>query len=112
MFHYPKATPLKEQVAVPVIAAAVCILKTAFRLVRPGNTNLINGSWFCTGSLAAARANLLWNIGRLFPVRLNDRISLAAIPFVLMPGCSSTRYSWMGLVKSKSYNIIATAKLC
>ena len=72
MFHYPKATPLKEQVAVPVIEAAVCIVKTALRLVRPGNTNLINGNWFCTGSLAAARANLLWNIGKLFPVRLKE----------------------------------------
>ena len=102
MFHYPKATPLNEQVAVPVIDAAVCIVKTAFSLVLPGNTNLINGSWLCTASLAAARANLLWNIGRLFPVRLNDSISLAAIPSVLIPGCSSTRYSCGGLVKSKA----------
>ena len=60
-------------------------MKTALRLVRPGNTNLINGSWFCTGSLPAPRANLVWNIGRLFPVKLNDRISLAAIPVSVDP---------------------------
>ena len=53
--------------------------------------NLIEGSWDCTGSLAAPKANLVWKIARPLPCNVNDRISLAAMPLVSMPGCISQR---------------------
>ena len=47
------------QVAVPIIPVPDCILNTAFSIVLEGKMNLILGSWSWTGSLAAARANLV-----------------------------------------------------
>ncbi len=73
------------------MAVPLCILNTAFSMVSLGNMNLILGSCAWIGSLATDNANLVWKSARLLPVRLNESISFAAIPEVLIAGIISTR---------------------
>jgi len=96
-------------VALPIIPVPLCILNIAFSIVLEGRINLIVGSCACTGSLAAVRANLLWKIARPFPCKLNDSISFAAIPEVLIAGCSSTIYNCRGDVKSNAVRSVLLA---